>query len=79
MSVGSDITLTDADSVNSNVTVSQVIISVESDLEFLFLLESDSDITQVGSCVLHNIGAVKLIPPPLSSCRLQVGSVRNLL
>lgn len=46
--IGSYISLVDADSVNSDVTVDEVTVSVESgEEEQLVLLESDPDITVV--------------------------------
>lgn len=45
LTIGYRIALRDADSVNSNVTVSEVTISVDSDVEMLSLPEGNSDIT----------------------------------
>lgn len=47
--VGSFISLTDADSANSAVSVDEVVISVESEEELLNLQETDSNITVVGA------------------------------
>ena len=45
--IGSYISLVDADSVNSDVIVDEVTVSVESEDEELVLLESDPDISVV--------------------------------
>ena len=47
LDVGSYIVLRDEDSVNSNVTVSQVIVSVVSELEMIEVGETDSNVSVV--------------------------------
>lgn len=55
--IGNFIMLMDEDSTNSNVTVNEVTVSVQSEVELLFLLESDPDITEV--CYIIEKGGIK--------------------